>query len=88
MPSILISEKVVDQVLKAMKMTDAELTTLVARLPDPYRRNVQTCSRELRDAIDAIEKGEPDDQTHLVLGQCPECFGINRHEPNCERKKR
>jgi hypothetical protein len=22
---------------------------------------------------------------NLVLGQCPHCFAINRHEPNCNR---
>jgi hypothetical protein len=24
----------------------------------------------------------------LVLGQCGECYGINRHEPNCNLKKK
>jgi len=23
------------------------------------------------------------DLTHLVIGQCPFCMAINRHEPNC-----
>lgn len=31
---------------------------------------------------------EPEEEpveSRLVVGQCPACFGINRHEPNCQR---
>ncbi len=33
------------------------------------------------------EEQQPDPRSHLVLGQCPACLGINQHEPNCERRK-
>jgi hypothetical protein len=28
---------------------------------------------------------QEEDESHLVLGQCAACRGINRHEPNCAR---
>ena len=49
-----------------------------------------------QEILDDIERHwliypEPDDEeepkSRLVLGQCPACFGINQHEPNCERRK-
>lgn len=35
----------------------------------------------------SVESYELEDHSHLVVGQCSACFGINRHEPNCPRRR-
>jgi hypothetical protein len=41
--------------------------------------------QSLGQAIDAaiVREQEQDAQKHLVLGQCPKCWAINRHEESC-----
>lgn len=45
--------------------------------PDLMRVDPQTVDRSIDEAM------EREDQSHLVLGQCPKCFAINRHEESC-----
>lgn len=40
-----------DQVLAALKTCEAELVTLKARLPEPYRSNVAACAKLAGEAL-------------------------------------
>lgn len=46
----------VDRLMAAARMTEAELSTLVARLPNTYARNVRECIEALRSAMADVER--------------------------------
>lgn len=58
---------------------------------EKYRGQRQRAEKALDKAFAERANGEGDvralidGESHLVIGQCAECFGINEHAPDCTR---
>lgn len=53
-----------EQLIKALETCNAEMTTLVARLGQPYRRNIEACIGIIRSALEGSRAENP---MHEVL---------------------
>lgn len=55
-----------------------------AGLPKEFRQKARSIRSRVRDLGDpAYTPAEPRRDAGLVLGQCPDCWGINKHSRTC-----
>ena len=55
----LVSNALLHELVSALRMCEAELVTLKARLPEPYRRNVTAAAAAAKAALHQYEMSAP-----------------------------
>ena len=57
-----------------------------ARMCDAAWRYARRKELGIDELIEGLRKIVFREEERLVIGQCPECYAINAHEPECSRK--